>query len=64
LSSVQFLGVTGTPLVSLDPDAATCPIAIPNWKLSGLVKAVSAVNVEKESCVGEGGTQHLDATDA
>jgi benzoyl-CoA reductase/2-hydroxyglutaryl-CoA dehydratase subunit BcrC/BadD/HgdB len=40
-----------------------CPMAMPNWKLSGIVESAGAVIVGEESCVGERGTQHLVATE-
>jgi benzoyl-CoA reductase/2-hydroxyglutaryl-CoA dehydratase subunit BcrC/BadD/HgdB len=36
-----------------------CPMAVPNWKLHGLIEGANAVVVGEESCVGERGTQNL-----
>ncbi len=39
-----------------------CPMAVPNWKLHGIVESSGAVIVGDETCVGDRGTQNL--TDA
>lgn len=35
-----------------------CPMAVPNWKLPGIVETSNAVIVGEESCVGERGTRN------
>lgn len=36
-----------------------CPMAVPNWKLAGIVENNGAVSVGEESCVGARGTRNL-----
>jgi benzoyl-CoA reductase/2-hydroxyglutaryl-CoA dehydratase subunit BcrC/BadD/HgdB len=38
---------------------AGCPMALPNWKVPGLVEASGGLIVGEESCIGERGTRNL-----
>jgi benzoyl-CoA reductase/2-hydroxyglutaryl-CoA dehydratase subunit BcrC/BadD/HgdB len=47
----------GTPRILI----SGCPMAVPNWKLPGIIEKAGAIVVGEESCVGERGTQALTA---
>ena len=46
---------TGTPRIVV----SGCPMAVPNWKVHGIVENAGAIIVGEESCVGERGTRNL-----
>ena len=40
-----------------------CPMAIPNWKLPGLIESSGATIVGEEMCTGERGTRNMTSTE-
>ncbi|MFA4837024.1 MAG: double-cubane-cluster-containing anaerobic reductase [Dehalococcoidia bacterium] len=55
IKSGKGVTVKGTPRILI----SGCPMAVPNWKLPGIIETSGGVVVGEESCVGERGSRNL-----